>query len=329
VNVLISAAGRRGALVRLWQADLRSVDPDGRVVAVDASRLSAAARLADAAEVVPYTDDPAFLPALLDVCKRHDIGLIVPTHDGEGPAYVRHREALEAAGVVLSLPGDEAISVALDKVRTDEWLRAHDIPTVATAPLQVALDDRDAWPLPLVVKPARGSSGEGVSFARTEADLRWRAREEHWSLIAQEPAGGVEFTADAWADRSGTCRCVVPRRRIEVRAGEVSKSLTVRWPEAEALVARLVTALPGAFGCVTVQFFAQDRDASSIQVIEINTRYGGGYPLSWEAGARYPLWTLQELLGLPSTAAPDRWRDGLAMLRYDDAVFVDGAEVGL
>ena len=134
MNVLISAAGRRGALVRLWQADLRSVDPDGRVVAVDASRLSAAARLADAAEVVPYTDDPDFLPALLDVCKRHDIGLIVPTHDGEGPAYVRHREALEAAGVVLSLPGDEAVSVALDKVRTDEWLRAHDIPTVATAP---------------------------------------------------------------------------------------------------------------------------------------------------------------------------------------------------
>ena len=64
-------------------------------------------------------------------------------------------------------------------------------------------------------------------------------------------------------------------------------------------------------------------------MIEINTRYGGGYPLSWEAGARYPLWTLQELLGLPSTAAPDQWRDGLAMLRYDDAVFVDGAEVGL
>ncbi len=118
VNVLISAAGRRGALVRLWQADLRSLDPDGRVVAVDASRLSAAARLADAAEVVPYTDDPAFLPALLDVCKRHDIGLIVPTHDGEGPAYVRHREAIEAAGIVLSLPGDEAIAVALDKLRT-------------------------------------------------------------------------------------------------------------------------------------------------------------------------------------------------------------------
>jgi carbamoyl-phosphate synthase large subunit len=78
-----------------------------------------------------------------------------------------------------------------------------------------------------------------------------------------------------------------------------------------------------------VQFFATGRDAASIRVIEINTRYGGGYPLSWEAGARYPRWTLEELLGQPTTAAPDQWRDGLTMLRYDDAVFVDAAEVGL
>jgi carbamoyl-phosphate synthase large subunit len=316
-------------LVRLWQTDLRSLVPGGRVVAVDATRLSAAAHLADAAEVVPYTDDPAFLPALLDVCKRHHIGLIVPTHDGEGPNYARHREELHAAGVVVSLPGEEAVAVALDKVRTHDWLVAHDIPTVATAPLEVALDDRAAWPLPLVVKPARGSSALGVSIARTEEELQWRARESHWPLIAQELAPGVEFTADAWADRSGICRCVVPRRRLEVRAGEVSKSMTVRWPEAEALVARLVSSLPDAFGCITVQFFATGRDAASIRVIEINTRYGGGYPLSWEAGARYPRWTLEELLGQPTTATPDQWRDGLTMLRYDDAVFVDAAEVGL
>ena len=329
MNVLISSAGRRGALVRLWQHDLRELDPTGRVVTADASPLSAAAQLADAHELVPRADSDDFLPVLLDVCARHDIGLIVLTIDAEAPAYVRHREAIEAAGVTLSMPGSAAVEIGLDKLRTFEWLREGALPTVATTTLDRALADRAAWPLPLVVKPVHGSSGDGVSVAASEHDLALRGGEHQWALVAQEVAAGHEFTADAWADRSGRCRCVVLRRRLEVRAGEVSKSVTVRWPEAEAVVARAVDALPQAYGAITVQFFATGRDPDTIRIIEVNTRYGGGYPLSWEAGARYPRWTLEELLGLPSTAAPDQWRDGLVMLRYDDAVFVDRSEVGL
>jgi carbamoyl-phosphate synthase large subunit len=56
--------------------------------------------------------------------------------------------------------------------------------------------------------------------------------------------------------------------------------------------------------------------------IEINPRFGGGFPLSCEAGADYPRWLLEWALGLPSTACADGWRPDVAMLRYDDAVFV-------
>jgi carbamoyl-phosphate synthase large subunit len=64
-------------------------------------------------------------------------------------------------------------------------------------------------------------------------------------------------------------------------------------------------------------------------VIEINPRFGGGYPLSHAAGADFPRWLLEEALGLPSSAAAGAWRDGLVMLRYDDAVFVDRDAAGL
>ena len=67
--------------------------------------------------------------------------------------------------------------------------------------------------------------------------------------------------------------------------------------------------------------FVEDPDR--LTVIEINARYGGGFPLSLEAGADFPRWMLEELRGLPSTASPDGWRAGLVMLRYDAAVFVD------
>ena len=82
---------------------------------------------------------------------------------------------------------------------------------------------------------------------------------------------------------------------------------------------------PGAYGALNVQVFVAGdvHEPASLAVIEINARYGGGFPLSLEAGADFPRWMLEELLGLPTTASPDDWRSGLVMLRYDAAVFVD------
>jgi carbamoyl-phosphate synthase large subunit len=147
-------------------------------------------------------------------------------------------------------------------------------------------------------------------------------------FIAQTIAPGVEYTIDFLAGSDGACRCAVPRRRFETRAGEVSKGMTVRHPALQALAGRVCQALPGARGCLNVQVFLEE-DSGAMNVIEVNARFGGGFPLSWEAGARFPRWMLEEQLGLPSTAAHDAWRDRLVMLRYDDAVFVDASRAGL
>ncbi len=64
------------------------------------------------------------------------------------------------------------------------------------------------------------------------------------------------------------------------------------------------------------------RQTDEVAIIELNARFGGGFPLSREAGADFPRWMLEELTGRPSTARADGWRAGLVMLRYDAAVFV-------
>jgi len=133
-------------------------------------------------------------------------------------------------------------------------------------------------------------------------------------------ASGEEHTVDILIGRGGEVLCAVPRRRIEVRGGEVSKGVTVRNPAIEDVAVRLAGALPGAFGVINVQLF---HDANGeIAVLEINARFGGGYPLSARAGANYPRWILESLCGLESTARSDQWQSGLTMLRYDAEVFV-------
>jgi carbamoyl-phosphate synthase large subunit len=328
VTVLISSAGRRVQLLRGFRRALEAVGAaPGRVLATDCSWYSSAFHDADEAFLVPRLDDPEFAPRLLELCLKHDVDLLVPTIDTELPVWVAHRDQLAEIGTTIALSHGDVVAIAADKQRTHDWLVAHGFPTVEQTTPAAALADSDVWTFPLMAKPRFGSAGLGVGLVRDGEELALVARRGHelGEIIVQRVAPGVEHTIDVLADRTGRCVCAVPRRRIEVRAGEVSKGITVRSAVLEDLAARVCEALPGAYGAQNVQIFVDGDvdDPDNLAVVEINARYGGGFPLSLEAGADFPRWMLEELLGLPSTASPDGWRSGLVMLRYDAAVFVD------
>jgi len=263
---------------------------------------------------------------MLEICRENEIGLVVPTIDTELSVYAAHRDAFATIGTTVAVSSPGVVAIGADKVRTHAWLVANGFPTVRQGTIDDVLAAPESWPYPFLVKPSGGSSSIGVAVVRDRKQLDVATRAG--GFVAQSIATGNEHTIDFLASREGKCLCAVPRRRFEVRAGEVSKGMTVRSPALEGLATRLCEVLPGAYGCLNVQVFLDDA-TGGMNVIEINPRFGGGYPLSWEAGARYPRWMLEELLGLPSTASATRWRDRLVMLRYDDAVFVDAEKAGV
>lgn len=323
LNVLISSAGRRVELLRLFQRDLSDLGVKGRVLAADMSATSAAYHAADEAFLVPRCTHDEFIPTVLEQCRRREIGLIVPTIDTELPAYAAHRDAFAAAGIAVHVSTPEVIAIAGDKRATHRWLATEGLPTVRQAEVADALSGADGWELPLIVKPVGGSAAIGVARVTDLAELR--VATQHGDFVVQTIAPGVEHTIDVFVNRDGRCLSAVPRRRLEVRSGEVSKAITVRDQALMDLAKRVFERLPGAYGVQNVQVFTDGDQAS---IIEINPRFGGGFPLSWEAGARGSRWLLEELLGLPSTAG-DSWQDGRVMLRYDAAVFVDRDQTGL
>lgn len=325
-NILISSAGRRVALLRLFRQALANLGLDGRVLAVDMTRASSAFQSADAGFVVPRCTDPSFVPRMLELCRTHAVKLLIPTIDPELPVYAAHREDFAAIGTHVHVSPPDAIAIASDKRRTHAWLTAEDLPTVGQAdqPRDV-LDQPDAWPWPLIAKPTRGSSATGIAIVDTPAALA--ALTDGKDYIVQTLAQGVEYTVSTFIAANGDVVCAVPRRRLQVRAGEVSKGITCRHPAVEALAMDVARALPGARGAINVQIF-HDPDTGDLNIIEINPRFGGGFPLAWQAGAHYPTWLIEERLGLPSSAA-GAWRDRLVMLRFDDAVFVDADDVDL
>jgi carbamoyl-phosphate synthase large subunit len=72
---------------------------------------------------------------------------------------------------------------------------------------------------------------------------------------------------------------------------------------------------------ITTQCFLTS--SGGIKFIEINPRFGGGVPLAIEAGADFPKWILQQLIGQQPKIAADGFEDKLIMLRYDSEVWLE------
>ena len=141
---------------------------------------------------------------------------------------------------------------------------------------------------------------------------------------AKDQSEYEEFTCDLYFGKDHELKCIVPRKRIEVRDGEVNKGKT----ENNILVnfiQKKLQYIKGAQGCLTAQFF-KHMTTDRILGIEINPRFGGGYPLSYYAGANYPKWIIQEYLLNQSIIPNDDWENNLLMLRYDKEVFVKNSD---
>ena len=305
------------SLVRSFQSAVEELGIRARVLAGDASELSAARRVADGDLTLPKCTDSDFIAELLRVCADANVGLVVPTIDTELPFLAAAREQFAEQGIYILVPSTEVVRVSSDKRATNQFLRDAGLPAPHQWAPPATFEPGEAA-FPFIAKPAAGSASLGVRLVHSADEVA--ALPEDY--VVETLAPGTEFTSDVYVDRTGHCVAVVARERLETRAGEVSKGATRRIPVLDSLAHRTVAAL-GVCGCVlTLQAFVTT-DLQRASLIEINARFGGGYPLSHRAGANFPLWLIREhILGLPHQGS-NKWTDNLLMLRYDDAVYVE------
>src|SRR5205807_10104873 len=127
---------------------------------------------------------------------------------------------------------------------------------------------------PAFLKPRSGSGGEGAHAVADRAELEVRLGSVR-DPIVQEFLPGPEITSDVLCLEDGRAVAVCSRRRIEVRAGEVAKGVTVHDARVVEHCATIAEALQ-ARGPITVQCLMRD---SEPRFTEVNARFGGGVPL--------------------------------------------------
>lgn len=317
LNVLILSCGRRVELVQAFKSELAARLPGAQVLATDLMpEISAACHAADRAFPAPRVTDPEYHSFLLDLCIREEVGLVIPTIDTELLELAQNRDHFYSHGVKLVISNETLVSACRDKRQTSTLFTDIGIDTPR-------IYDRSALNYPCFVKPYDGSRSVGAMFL-PDAESVTSAILDDPKMMFMEfiDCAHQEYTVDAYYDRHGTLKCLVPRERLEVRDGEVNKGVT-RKNYVYHYLAEKLSKVQGARGCLTIQLFAK-AEGPRYAALEINPRFGGGFPLTYAAGGNYPGWLIDEYLLGKETQAFDEWEADLLMLRYDAKILVHG-----
>jgi len=320
LGILFTCVGRRVELLRAFHDAAEALDVNLTIHGADINLTAPAMYFVDSPHLVPRIHDRRHITALLELVRAEKIDAVIPLIDSDLEALSRAAPRFARAGARVVISDVSVIQNCADKLLTYETLSRAGVDTPRTWSAQQALRLRK-HAFPYFFKPRRGSAGQGLFRIDSVDELRVFARREPDSIV-QEYVEGVEYTLDVYTGLDGVARCVVPRRRLEVRTGEVSKGVVVKDPQVIEVGRQTVAALGRCRGVVTVQCMATGD--GRVRVIEVNPRFGGGAPLSIAAGADFPGWLMAELLERPLDVDYAAYRDNLTMLRYDESVFVEG-----
>jgi carbamoyl-phosphate synthase large subunit len=307
-------------LLSAFRRAAEALDVDLEIHGADINRTAPAIYSVDRPHIVPRIRDRKHIPALLKLVKTEGIDAVIPLIDSDLEALSAAADRFAEHGARVIISDVDVIRTCADKLLTYRALRDAGIDTPRTWCIE-ELAGRKRHQFPYFMKPRRGSAGQGLYRIDCADELKVFANRTPGAIV-QDFVEGIEHTLDVYTGLDGVPRCVVPRRRLEVRTGEVSKGLIVKRPKIMRVGRRVAEALGACRGVITVQCMVKPRQP--IQVIEINPRFGGGAPLSIAAGADFPKWLMAELLGRRLRVNYEGFRDNLAMLRYDESVFVDG-----
>jgi len=315
LNVLITAASRRVALIRGFRAALAKLGLEGNVVTADMNPLSPGNYVSDRHHWAPMTTDPGYLDRLEQICEEERIGAIIPTIDDELEIMGEVRERFQRIGVHIVISPPRTSSICNDKWETFRFFTSCGIPTPHTW-LPDSLPDPKELPYPLFIKPRQGRGSVDTFPINGQRELLFFL-DYVKEPIVQHFLEGAEYTLDTFVDADGEVIAVVPRRRLWVRAGVMDKGQTEKKEELIDLGEKAAKEL-GIIGPANIQVKYSDGKPF---IFEVNPRFSGGIPLTIAAGVDFFAMTLQMVLGEKLERRLGEFEAGLVMMSYEDNIF--------
>lgn len=315
INVLFSSAGRRVELVNSFRKAKNKLGINGKLIGIDIDELAPALKFVDKSYIVPRLNDEKFIPTIINICKDENISLIIPTIDTELEIYSKNKELIESkTGAKVMVSNLETISIVRDKIKTCKFLESKgiDVPKLIN---ERDIENKNVR-FPAFIKPLDGSSSINAFKINNMEELLFFKKYIKKPII-QEFADGTEYCVDVFCDFNSNIISAVPKLRLSHRSGEITKAKIIKDKEIINIAKKIVEILKPIgeinFDCIKAK--------DGIKIIEINGRFAGGAPISFEAGADSPR-KLYQLLKGENLVYSEDYLENMVAMRFDSAVYM-------
>lgn len=314
MKILITAVGKRIQLIKHLMKSFY-------VIGVDCGDLVPASFFTDKFYKVPESNSLIYIEELTKICEKEKVSMVIPLYEKEFDLLNKYRSRFEEKGIILLLSSADVIKICNNKYDTYNFFQQNDIDTPVTYNKSVIKEklEEDHFresSFPMIVKPSCGMGSKNVFKVNDLNELKFFI-DYIEDPIVQQFVNGKEYTIDVLCDLKGNVISIVPRERVEIRSGEVSKTKTEKNTVIIEKVLYICSRI-NFIGPVTIQCID---DGESIKFIEINPRFGGGVPLTFESGVDYGKYLKEMILGINIESIVGRFQEKI-MLRYDEAIIL-------
>ena len=318
MNILITSAGRRVSLINAFKDVSKRFNTGSKIFITDLDpEKSPASYFADDSFEIGYFDSPNYIDNLLEICLKNNISIIIPTVDTELILLANSKSLFKASGIIIVISELKLIEVLRDKIKTNKFFNSLNIKTPA-------IYSKDNIKFPAFLKPLNGSNSKGIYKADNLEEIKQSDLESKNMMILENIDNIIydEYTVDLYYDKTSILKCIVPRIRLKVVGGESNQGITKK-NEVLDFVKDRFSFMEGAIGCLTLQLFSNKLNPLEIIGIEINPRFGGGYPFSLNAGANFPEFIIKEYILNEKIEYFDKWKNNCLNIRYENEIIIN------
>ncbi|MBE6732982.1 MAG: ATP-grasp domain-containing protein [Ruminococcaceae bacterium] len=315
MRILFTSVGRRVELVQEFKAAAETLNCKLEIYAADITDTAPALNFCDHAVIVPRINDEEYIPSLLKYCKENKITALIPTIDTDLLILAKNKKVFGEVGTFVLVSDEDKIAICRDKRLTSSYFES--VGLLTPYPIDNYKDYCGGFPA--FIKPKDGSSSVFAYKVNNQQELENYANQVP-DYIIQPFIDGTEYTVDVFCDFEGNPIYITPRIRLAVRAGEVLKT---KIDQDETIIDEIKKLIADykPCGAITIQLIRQNKMGKNYY-IEINPRYGGGAPLTMNAGANSAIAVLKLLIGEKISYTPKAAVDGAIYCRFDQSVRV-------
>lgn len=302
MNILLTSAGRRGYMVNYFK---EALGENGKVFVGNCDENAVALLHGDKTVITPLIYGTNYIEFLIKYCEQERITVIVPLFDIDLYILSQNKKLFKLKKVDVVVSDSSVIEVCNDKWNMKRFLEKNQMMTPkAFLSLEEAISAVTAKKVvfPLIIKPRWGMGSIGVYEADNIEELKvlyskvgqqiknsylkYESRQDLGkSVLIQEKIVGQEYGVDIINDLAGVYQNTIVKKKIAMRAGETDIAITVENDIIESLGNNLGRNL-GHIGNLDVDIILTEDNIPYI--IDMNARFGGGYPFSHCAGVDLP-----------------------------------------